>query len=106
MAWEGNNALKKKKQSEASVEIKDGGKHKQLAPNQTISLIAADIQFQTNQSQDLSKQKTENKQTKNIQSDLQSLWVGTGGGGLRAQALSGNIRLCAFALSVEVADPR
>lgn len=43
MAWEGNNALKKKKQSEASVEIKDGGKHKQLAPNQTISFIAADI---------------------------------------------------------------
>lgn len=37
----GKRCLQKRKK-EASVEIKDG-KHKQLAPNQTISLIAADV---------------------------------------------------------------
>lgn len=72
MAWEGNDALKKEKK-EASVEIKDG-KHKQLAPNQTISLIAADV-HNPDQPVTGSNETKDRKQTKkkNIPSDLRSL---------------------------------
>lgn len=103
----GKRCLKKKKKrkKEASVEIKDG-QHKQLAPNQTISFIAADVHNPDQPVTGSNETKNRKQTNKKHASDLRSLWVGTGGGGLRAQALSGNIRLCAFALSVEVADPR